>query len=144
KGETRNVTDPGQWAPGGSFVQGLYTGAMQNIGLGWVHQEGVDEIANLGLFFYGLGRGFGNVAKEFWNIGLDVYHVAKSAITGKSEAFSSGLFKMTEEINFNHPSTIFFALGGMIAAPFIGVTNLIKAIAAGDPGKAGEELAGVL
>ncbi|MCC6231852.1 MAG: hypothetical protein IT580_04370, partial [Verrucomicrobiales bacterium] len=100
-----------------------------------------DNLANLGLFFYGLvNKGFYNMGKELLTMAADAGRTL--GVVDASQGFQSQLFRMSENI---HGGNDFLrAVGGLIAAPFVGLWSLGTAIASGDPEAAGEQLAGAL
>jgi hypothetical protein len=99
-----------------------------------------DNLANLGLFFYGLvNKGLYGLGKELLTMVTDVPRLFG---IGTKEGFQSQLFRMSENIHgFNDALR---AAGGLIAAPFLSIWSLGEAIASGDPEAAGEQLAGNL
>jgi len=111
---------------------------IPTLGFIWAHAEGVDNLSNMGRFYYGLGKGFWNIGKEFINIGADVIGL----FGGTKDGFQSNLFKVSE--NITGPLSLFQAIGTLAISPFVGLFNFGKAFFSGDVEKAGEELAGIL
>ncbi|TVR54394.1 MAG: tandem-95 repeat protein, partial [Puniceicoccaceae bacterium] len=124
-GKMENATARG-WISGIlSFITGLF-----NIPL---------HLENLGTFFKGLAIGVGEVATEF---GKMIGDVGRLFGYKTDEGFQSGLFQMTQDMHSF--SDVVRGVGMVIAAPFIGLFELIGATFSGDPERAGKALAGAL